>query len=167
MIHHRYVSCVNTFEQEVARNHARAMDIGRRMSGPDAAVAPAMITTRGGLLRKRSKNGTVVASLASDVLRLQPVEPVELGPVGDVIEVTPQKIGSIASKAIDMPSSEDVPLCTGTIVKVTTVEGESFELSFLDGSGDLFRDHSPEARAELKSAYDAFVAWTAALVDVS
>lgn len=150
---------MNTFEQEVARNHARAMGIGRRMSGPDAAVAPAMITTRAGMLRRRKKNGTVVAALHSGVLRLQPVEPVELELAGDVIELTPQRIESVISKPIDMPASEGEPFCAGLIVKVNTVEGESFELSFLDGSGDLFRDHSPEASAEIKSAYDAFVAW--------
>ena len=150
---------MNTFEQEVARNHARAMEIGRRMSGTGAAVAPAMITTRGGLLRKRKKNGTVIAALASGVLRLQPVEPVELGLAGDVIEIAPEKIESIASKAIDAPASEGEPFCAGTIVKVTTVDQQSFELSFLDGSGELFRDHTPEESAEISSAYDAFMAW--------
>lgn len=159
MIHDLYVPGMNTYEQEVARNHARAMGIGRRMAGPDAAVAPAMITTRGGLFRVRRKNGTVVAALASGVLRLQPVEPVELAPAGEVIELTPQRIESVASKPLDMPSPEGGSLCSGSIVKVTTVDQASFELSLLDGSGELFRDHTAEASAEIKSAYDAFVAW--------
>jgi hypothetical protein len=150
---------MNTFEQEVARNHARAIGIGRRMSGPDAAVAPAMITSRGGGFRKRKKNGTVVAALASGVLRLQPVEPVELEPAGEVIELTPERVESVLSKPIDMPTPEGEPFCAGTIVKVATVDGAGFELSFLDGSGDLFRDHTPEAKAEIRSAYDAFIAW--------
>ncbi|MBJ7457776.1 MAG: hypothetical protein JHD02_01175 [Thermoleophilaceae bacterium] len=153
---------MNTFEQEVARNHARAMEIGRRMAGPDAAVAPAMITTRGGMLRKRKKNGTVVAALASGVLHLQPVEPVELGPTGDEIELPPEKIASVATKPVEAPEQDGKPLCAGLVVKVNTVDQSSFELSFLDGSGELFRDHSTEARAEIKSAYDAFVAWVPA-----
>jgi hypothetical protein len=150
---------MNTHEQEVARNHARAMEIGRRMSGPDAAVSPAMITTRRGIIRIRPKNGTVIAALASGVLRLQPVEPVELDLVGDVIELSPERIESVQSKPIDMPAPDGEPLCSGLLVKVKTVDNASFELSFLDGSGDLFRDHSPAASAEIKSAYDAFVAW--------
>ncbi|MGK2878969.1 MAG: hypothetical protein ACSLFF_10430 [Solirubrobacterales bacterium] len=154
---------MSTFEQEVARNHARAMEIGRRMAGPDAVVSPAMITTRGGLLRKRKKNGTVIAALASGVLRLQPVEPVELDLAGELIELTPARIESAMSKPIDMPATDGEPLCSGLVVKVNTVDGASFELSFLDGSGDLFRDHTPEARAEIISAFDAFVAWAPAV----
>ena len=122
------------------------MEIGRRMSGTGAAVAPAMITTRGGLLRKRKKNGTVIAALASGVLRLQPVEPVELGLAGEVIEIAPEKIESIASKAIDAPGIRG-----RAVLRRDDRQGDdgrlrrSFELSFLDGSGELFRDHTPEA----------------------
>jgi hypothetical protein len=150
---------MNTFEQEVARNHARAIGIGRRMSGPDAAVAPAMISTRRGFLRTRARNGTVVAALASGVLRLQPVEPVELDLAGDVIELPPERIESVLTKPIETSGSDGEPFCAGLLVKVRTVDGASFELSFLDGSGELFRDHTPEACAELKTAYDAFVDW--------
>ena len=87
-----------------------------------------MITTRGGLFRKRKKNGTVIAALDAGVLRLQPVEPVELGLAGEVIEIAPERIASIASKPVDAPEHEGEPFCAGLVVKVNTVDSASFEL---------------------------------------
>jgi hypothetical protein len=150
---------MNTDEQEIARNHARAMDIGRRMSGTDAAVATAMISTKSGLFGVRRKHGTVVAALGSGVLRLQRVEPVMLEPDGPVIELSEQNLKSITSKNIELPAAKGVILCSGSTVAAKTVDGALYELSFLDGTGDLFRDHSPETCADVKRAYDAVMAW--------
>ncbi|MBJ7353504.1 MAG: hypothetical protein JHC98_01645 [Thermoleophilaceae bacterium] len=150
---------MNTFEQEVARNHARAMEIGERISGPDAAVAPAMLSFKSGLFGLRRKNRTVVAALGEDVLRLQRVDAVELTPDGALFELTRERVESISSSPIDAIAPEGGQLCVGSKLVVRTTDGAYFELSVLDGSGELFKDHAPEARGQIKSAYDAFVAW--------
>lgn len=158
---------MNTFEQEVARNHARAIEIGRSMSGPDAEVAPAMLDFKSGLFGLRRKHRTVVAALSEDVLRLQRVEAVELTLDGAMFELTRERVESISSSPIDAIAPEGGQLCAGSKVVVRTTDGAYFELSFLDGDGELFEDHSPEARAQIKSAYVAFDAWVSSIVKES
>jgi hypothetical protein len=149
---------------DFAARQEQIRDVGRAVAEVEpTAVSMATMQTRSGPLSLLRSSKSVLVVLTPDAMRLQPIIPESLELDGEVIELTWENIATLGSKPTDVAvrGNRRETLYAGTEVQVRTDAGGNYVLSLVDGSGNLFRAHPDEVRAEIKGHHDAIVAWLA------